>query len=108
MRSCIGVTLNTRDLRLIREFYVEMLCLPIRAEQDNDSLTIELGEALLTFQSFYGKPESWAEIHLEVDDVPHFCHRMRLAGNDIRREWHDRAELVDPDKRKVVVWQVDR
>ena len=55
--------------------------------------------------SLYGKEDSMLTLFFEVDDVPHFCKRMRMLGLDIEREWPDKAEMRDPDSRKVVIME---
>jgi catechol 2,3-dioxygenase-like lactoylglutathione lyase family enzyme len=102
---CYAVTLNTKDWRKTRDFYVNALGLPVLAEQENISLTLDVAGMPITFEVFYKKPDSYAELYIEADDVPHFCARLRAAGHDVPREWHDRAELFDLDGRRIILTQ---
>jgi catechol 2,3-dioxygenase-like lactoylglutathione lyase family enzyme len=103
MPRCYSLTLNTADVGKTRDFYRDTLGMELLAETPGRSVTFDTGAAPITFEELYKKPASYAELYFQVEDVPHFCKRLRLAGHDVPHEWSDKAELVDPDGRRVIV-----
>jgi hypothetical protein len=89
----------------MKRFYVDALETDIKEEKPGRQLTIQAGKLLITFENLYGKEDSMLTLFFEVDDVPHFCKRMRMLGLDIEREWPDKAEMRDPDSRKIVIME---
>jgi len=105
LTRCYAITLNTRDWHATRHFYVNVLGLSVVAERPNVSFTLDIAGLPITFEAFYKKPDSFAELYFETEDVPHFCKRLRAAGHVVPHEWADKAELRDPDGRRIIVTQ---
>lgn len=102
---CYAITLNTDDLPAIRDYYHNVLMMDLLDEHPGESVTLDGGTIQVTFESFYRKPDSYCVLYFETEDVLHFCKRLRASGHDVPNEWPDKAELIDPDGRKVVVTQ---
>jgi catechol 2,3-dioxygenase-like lactoylglutathione lyase family enzyme len=103
VRQLYSLTLNTADVTKVRDFYRDVVGLEVRAETPGRSVTFDTGAATITFEELYKKPASYAELYFQVEDVPHFCKRLRLEGHEVPKEWADKAVLVDPDGRRVIV-----
>ena len=100
---CYAVTLNTPDLAAVRAYYEHALQLAVLNETPGSTVTFDGGAVQITFEAFFRKPDSFAVLYFETEDVPHLCARLRSHGHNVPNEFRDRAELIDPDGRKIVV-----
>ena len=105
LNRCYAITLNSNNWQKTRDYYVDALLMRVMDERPGSSITLDGGAIQITIESLYKKPESYAVLYFETENVRHFCDRLRSHGHDVPNEWSDKAELIDPDGRKIVVTQ---
>jgi hypothetical protein len=105
LNRCYAITLNSNNWRKTRDYYVDALLMHVMDERPGSSITLDGGAVQITIESLYNKPDSLATLYFETEDVRHFCDRLRRHGHNVPNESSEKAELIDPDGRKIVVTQ---